>query len=138
MKTSFLSISYKNRINLQEEVAAIEAVLNDFGISLLVFVDKYQFKTGEEKEMMQTACTEIQAADFLIAEVSEKAIGVGIEVGFASALQKTVIYLRKEGTEYSTTIGGIANHQIVYANTQDLIVRLSAFFLKHGSHLMPN
>jgi 2'-deoxynucleoside 5'-phosphate N-hydrolase len=128
MKTCFLSISYKNRINLQEEVAVIETVLNDFGITLLVFVDKYHFKAGEEKEMMQTACAEIQTATILIAEVTEKAIGVGIEVGFAAAHQKPVIYLRQEAAEYSTTVGGISDYQIVYADTEDLIQKLRQIF----------
>lgn len=120
MKVCFLSMSFKNRQQLQPEVATIQQVLEIYGITLNIFVDKYHFKPEEEKAMMATACAEIKLADLLIAEVSEKAIGVGIEIGFAVALSKPVLYLRKEGSEYSTTVGGITSHHIIYSDLTDL------------------
>ena len=73
---------------------------------------------------MQQAFADIDSSDFLIAEVSEKAIGVGIEIGYAVAAKKPVIYLRNELTEHSTTAAGAANKVIIYQNTSDLEQKL--------------
>jgi nucleoside 2-deoxyribosyltransferase len=84
------------------------------------------FEVHEEKQMMQQAFREIDAADLLIAEVSEKGIGVGIEIGYAAAKGKPVIYLRNASSEHSTTAAGSASHVIIYKNTADLVEKLTA------------
>ena len=63
--------------------------------------------------------------DFLIAEVSEQAIGVGIEVGYAAAKGKPVIYVRRADAEFSTAVGGIATHSISYSTETELRTKLS-------------
>ncbi len=74
---------------------------------------------------MQAAFAEITSSDLLIAEVSEKAIGVGIEIGYAASLQKQIIYLRQAGSEHSTTASGSADHTIVYENRNQLAQKLA-------------
>lgn len=74
---------------------------------------------------MEVAFGEIDNADLLIAEKSEKAIGVGIEIGYAVALKKPVIYLRNALSEHSTTASGCANNTIIYQNTPDLSYQLT-------------
>jgi nucleoside 2-deoxyribosyltransferase len=125
MKTAYLSISFQNRQNVYPETEAIKQVLARFGINLFVFVDSYHFSAGQEKQMMQQAFTDIDSADLLVAEVSEKAIGVGIEIGYAIAKQKPVIYLRKAISGHSTTAAGSANHVIIYETPQDLAEKLT-------------
>lgn len=120
MKNCFLSLSFKNRENLNVEIATIIKVLKDFNFNTNVFVDKYYFGKGEEKKMMEMSCNDISASDLIIAEVSDKAISVGIEVGFAVALKKKVIYIRHLSSEYSSTIGGIVANHLVYNNKEDL------------------
>ena len=107
------------------EIESIKRVLSTFGISLFVFVDVYHFAPEQEKEMMQQAFADIDSADLLIAEVSEKAIGVGIEIGYAAARQKPVIYLRNSQAEHSTTAAGSAGYVVSYATTEDLIQQLT-------------
>ena len=70
--------------------------------------------------MMHRVFEDIDASDLLIAEVSHKAIGVGIEAGFAAAKGIPVIYLRQSGAEYSTTLGGLASHAVIYTSPGDL------------------
>jgi nucleoside 2-deoxyribosyltransferase len=126
MKQAYLSIGYQNRQQLQQEVDTIKQVLADFQTGIFVFVDEYRFEVHEEKQMMQQAFREIDAADLLIAEVSEKGIGVGIEIGYAAAKGKPVIYLRNASSEHSTTAAGSASHVIIYKNTADLVEKLTA------------
>ena len=62
-----------------------------------------------------------ELTDFLIAELTTKSIGVGIEIGYARAKGKPIIYLRKKNSEYSTTASGSSTYSIEYENENDLI-----------------
>jgi len=125
MKKAYLSISYSNRKYLQAEIETIRQTAAGFQIDLFVFVDARYFSPGQENEMMQQAFADIESADLLIAEVTEKAIGVGIEIGYAVALYKPVIYLRNAQAEHSTTAAGSAQHTIIYQNPEELGQKLA-------------
>lgn len=84
-------------------------------------MDKYNFKPNQEKEMMKVAFEEIDSSDFLIAELTTKSIGVGIEIGYAFAKKKPIFYLRKKDSEYSTTASGCSVSVFEYENEIDLV-----------------
>ena len=88
------------------EIEVLTHLLSELEINLFVFVDHYNFASNQEQEMMKTAFKEIDSCDFLIAELTTKSIGVGIEIGYAYATQKPIIYLKKDHAEYSTTASG--------------------------------
>jgi len=121
MKKAYFAISYSNRKQLDIEVESLQNLFNKNNIELLVFVDKYDFKANQEKEMMKVAFEEIDSSDFLIAELSTKSIGVGIEIGYAFAKEKPIFYLRKKDSEYSTTASGCSNYLIEYENELNLV-----------------
>ena len=121
MKKAYLAISYSNRKLFDAEIDKLNTLFQSHNIELLVFVDKYNFKPNQEKEMMQKAFEEINNSDMLIAELTTKSIGVGIEVGYAFANKKPIIYLRKTKSEYSTTTAGCSDYIIEYENEIDLI-----------------
>ncbi len=117
---AYIAVSYSKRKLVDKEIALIIETLNTFDISSFVFVDNYKFDISQEKQMMSQAMNDIENCDILIAETSEKGIGIGIEVGFAKAKGKIVIYLRHQNAEHSTTVSGISDFQIVYSNNKDL------------------
>ncbi len=121
MKKAYFAISYSNRNLFDKEVGSLKKLFKKNGVELLVFVDNYNFNANQEKEMMKTAFQEIDNSDFLIAEVTTKSIGVGIEIGYAFAKNKPVVYLFKKGSEYSKTAFGCSNSVIEYRNEYDLI-----------------
>jgi len=121
MKKAYFAISYSNRNQFDKEIEGVKTLLKKNNIELLVFVDKYNFKPNEEAEMMKTAFEEIDSSDFLIADLTTKSIGVGIEMGYAYAKEKPVVYLRKKGAEYSTTAAGCSNFIIKYENELNLV-----------------
>ena len=123
--TAYISISYSKRKLLDKELTAIIKTLNEFKINSFVFVDNYKFDPAQEREMMQQAMTDIDNCDILIAETSDKAIGIGIEVGYAKAKNKPVIYIRQKNAEHSTTVSGISDFQIIYGNINDLQIQLA-------------
>lgn len=117
---AYISVSYKNRKFKDEEITEIVDTLNKFNISSLVFVDHYKFDLTQERQMMEQAMAAINVCDLLIAETSDKGIGIGIEVGYAKAKGKPIIYLRQKDTEHSTTVSGISDFQIIYSDIADL------------------
>ena len=121
---AYIAVSYSKRKLVDKEIALIIETLNTFDISPFVFVDNYKFDILQEKQMMSQAMKDIENCDILIAETSEKGIGIGIEVGYAKAKGKIVIYLRQKNAEHSTTVSGISDFQIVYSNSEDLKIKL--------------
>jgi nucleoside 2-deoxyribosyltransferase len=121
---AYIAVSYSKRKLVDKEITLIIETLNTFDISSFVFVDNYKFDISQEKQMMSQAMNDIENCDILIAETSEKGIGIGIEVGYAKAKGKIVIYLRGQNAEHSTTVSGISDFQIVYSNTKDLQIKL--------------
>jgi len=117
----YFAISYANRKLFDKEIRALQNLFKINNIELLVFVDKYNFNEKQEKEMMKVAFEEIDSSDFLIAELTTKSIGVGIEIGYAFAKNKPIFYLRKKGSEYSTTASGCSTSIIEYENEFDLV-----------------
>lgn len=121
MKKAYFAISYANRKQFDKEVESLQNLFYKKNIELFVFVDKYNFKATQEKEMMKVAFEEIYNSDFLVAELTTKSIGVGIEIGYAFAKEKPIYYLRKKYSEYSTTAFGCSNYVIEYENEIELV-----------------
>ncbi len=122
---AYIAVSFSKRKLVDHEINAIVEVLNEWKISAFVFVDHYQFDKSQERQMMQQAMADLDNCDLLLAETSDKGIGIGIEVGYAKAKGKTIIYLRQKDAAHSTTVSGISDFQIVYLDTADLKKQLA-------------
>lgn len=126
---AYLSVSFSARKLLEQSLNSCKNELIKFGIEPFIFVDHYQFSIADEKTMMEQAMIDIQKSDILLAETSKKGIGIGIEVGYAKALGKDIIYLRHEDSEHSTTVSGISDYQIIYSSKIDLESQLSKILI---------
>ena len=122
---AYIAVSFSKRKLVDKEINSIVEVLNEWKISAFVFVDHYQFDKSQERQMMQQAMADLDNCDLLLAETSDKGIGIGIEVGYAKAKGKTIIYLRQKDTAHSTTVSGISDFQIVYNDSTDLKKQLA-------------
>jgi nucleoside 2-deoxyribosyltransferase len=131
---AYISVSFSNRKLIDGEIIAINETLDKFKITPFVFVDRYTFSPSQEKQMMDQAMADIDHCDILIAETSHKAIGVGVEAGYARAKGKPVIYLRRIDAEHSSTVSGISNFKIIYSDTADLQKQLSAILTQVFAH----
>lgn len=121
---AYISVSYSKRHLLNEELLVIAEALDLYGITPFVFVDNYQFNKDQERVMMEHAFAHIDKADIVIAETSDKAIGIGVEVGYAKAKGKTIVYVRHIDAPHSTTVGGTSDFQIIFKNTNDLALQM--------------
>ncbi len=121
----YIAHSYKHREEQAQLLDSIITALQQLDHEPFLFTRAYQnFGLNQEKIMMQTACKEMDGSDGLIAEVSSKEIGVGLEIGYFAALKKPIIYLRKTDTEYSSTVGGVATTSLQYESIDDAVNKI--------------
>jgi 2'-deoxynucleoside 5'-phosphate N-hydrolase len=122
---AYIAISYSKKDSSADIINAVKEVLANHSVIPFLFVEAFTFTANEEKKMMQQAMKEIDNCDLLIAETTHKAIGIGVEAGYAKAKGKPVIYLRNKDAAHSTTVSGISDYQIVYSDTADLQKQLA-------------
>ncbi len=127
---AYIAVSFVARNQFKDELDIVCQTLKHGNIEPFVFVHHYHFRPEEETAMMQHAMMEIDRCDILIAAASEKAIGIGIEAGYAKGKGKTVIYIRQKAAPHSTTLSGISDHQILYKDLPELTTRLDRIFRK--------
>ncbi len=125
-KNAFVSASFAHKDALAPVLDAIAAALAAVQIQAHIFVRAYHFGPDDQRAMMAKTQADLRAADLQIAVVTYKAIGVGIEIGYAAALDMPVIVVRSVDAEPSTTAEGIADAVIVYDTPADLHARLEA------------
>jgi len=133
MKTAYYGISKSNRVHFDKEINQLKKCLVKHSIELLVFVDKYNFKLGQEKEMMTIAFEEIDSSNFIIVELTKKAIGVGVEIGYAFAKQIPIIYIKRKDANHSTTVEGCSDYSIEYENEFHLSEEIEKLIIEDSS-----
>lgn len=74
-------------------------------------------------ELMTRSFTLIENSDWVLLEVSEKGMGLGIEAGFAFAKGIPVLAVSQQA-DFSTTLQGIAHQTLRYQNIEQIV----AFF----------
>ncbi|WP_119066767.1 hypothetical protein [Aggregatilinea lenta] len=120
MSRAFVSASYGHRVALAPALAAIRAALIAAGWTPCIFVEAYIFAPSDQRAMMEAMQAELRASNLLVAEVTHKAIGVGVEAGYAAALGLPIVAVRHADAEPSTTVGGLAARTVVYREPGDL------------------
>lgn len=115
---------------LKEAIDTIKKAVEAVGCTPFVFIEQYTFDITQEREMMQRALLDIDKSCCLLAETTDKGIGIGIEAGYAKAQGKLVVYLRKSEVSHSTTMSGMADYCVLYRDTKDLSEQLSSVMLQ--------
>ncbi len=128
MKNAFLSIKFHEDCNNRKLIEDICKELEKVGIRVRTIIRDYE-KWGKVKfepdKLMKITFEEIDKADMLLVEFSEKGVGLGIEAGYAYSKNKPIIVLAKEGSDISTTIKGISNEVIIYKNINEISKKIN-------------
>jgi 2'-deoxynucleoside 5'-phosphate N-hydrolase len=128
MRNAFLSIKFHEDCNNKKLIEEICKELEKAGIKVRTIIRDYE-KWGKVKfepnELMNITFKEIEKADMLLVEFSEKGVGLGIEAGYAFSKNKPIIVLAKEGSDISTTLKGISKKIILYKNTSEISKKIN-------------
>ena len=114
---AYLAIKFHPDFSNRERIEQLSDSLRAVGIETRVMVRDYE-KWGEQKfspeELMSITFKEINSADMLIVELSEKGVGLGIEAGYAFAKNIPIIVIARTGSDISETTRGITKSVIFY------------------------
>lgn len=111
MKIIFFAASFNKR----DEFKQIYLAITDAGFSVSSPIYDYQANTDiDYATLMNYDFQQIDACDIVLADVTYKEIGVGIEIGYAKAKSKSIVYIHRKGSELSTTVLGTTNMHIEY------------------------
>jgi 2'-deoxynucleoside 5'-phosphate N-hydrolase len=119
-KQAYIAVSFEHYQAMQPVLNGIKAALEWQGIRPFVFCEHYTFTAAQEQEMMRQAFAAIDACSLLIAETTHKAIGIGVEAGFARGKNIPAIYVRRRDAPHSTTVAGASQYQVIYDDAADL------------------
>jgi len=129
---AFISYSFTDKNKFRFFDRQLKKFLKQsFGIEAYSFVFDFK-KKANNKSLIKSALRKIDESDLLLAELSYKSIGIGLEVGYAKAKGKKIIYMHRIGTELSTTVDGICDSRIEYKDISDLLVQLKKVFHTSG------
>lgn len=120
---AFLSIKFWGDDRNRQDVEKIIGAIEDAGLEVFCFVrdaEKWGEQHFEPEEMMRLTFAKIEESDFLVANVADWPIGVGVEAGYAYAKGIPIICLCPEGSKAPDTVTSLAAHVIRYKNYTDL------------------
>jgi hypothetical protein len=120
---AYFGIKFYEDNRNRDEINSISVALHDDGIRTICIardVEKWGDVTLSSQELMRITFEEIDKSDFVILEMSEKGVGLGIEAGYAVARKKPLIVLIKQGLVLSNTMQGVADIVIPYGQPEEI------------------
>lgn len=118
----FLSIKYYEDNRNRRFIEEFSEVLQQKSIEVICVVRDLE-NWGEmalsPKELMSATFKLIRSCEYLVVDLNEKGIGLGIEVGYAAASQIPILAIAPANTIISTTLQGVACSCIEYIDCTD-------------------
>ena len=121
---AYIAIKYHPDHRNRAIIEKISAALEQNGVeSVCITRDlekwgRHHFSPGE---LMQKSFDCIENSDFLLIDLTEKGVGIGIEAGYAWAKQIPIITIANKGSDISTTLQGISQNLLWYEKDEELI-----------------
>lgn len=128
---AFLSIKFWGDDRNRQDVAGVIAAIEKAGLEVYCFrrdAEKWGEVKFEPKEMMDTTLEQIDKSDFLIADVGDWPIGVGVEAGYAYGKSIPIICICSVDKQLANTVASLTNHVVRYRGSNDLSKQLSLLF----------
>ena len=120
---AYLGIKYHADNRNQAVVEALSAALADCGVATSCVardLERWGAVRFEARDLMRRTFDLIEGCDFVVTELSEKGVGLGIEAGYAYARKVPVVTVAKRGSDISETLKGISSHVLLYEEVSDL------------------
>lgn len=124
---AYISVDTETRKTLGKEIIALGMAMSSANVEQFIFVDKYTFEPGLEADLMQKAMKEIDSSNFMVIEATNVNVTTCIELGYAKAKRKPIVYLQKAEAETNEMLFALSNFHILYSNPKDLFDQLTDF-----------
>ncbi|MAT42631.1 MAG: nucleoside 2-deoxyribosyltransferase [Anaerolineaceae bacterium] len=89
-------------------------------INIMQHVEKWGDFSFDPQELMRISFETIRKCQFVLIEFSEKGVGIGLEAGYAYALNIPVYVIHPPHVEVSNTLKGIATAIFPYESVKTL------------------
>lgn len=120
---AYIAIKYHADHGNRERIEEISAALEQQGFETVCItrdLEKWGEVHFEPSTLMQRTFSEIDASDVVVVDLTEKGVGVGIEVGYAFAKRIPVTTIARTGSDISETLRGISQEILLYNQYADL------------------
>ncbi|WP_353094334.1 hypothetical protein [Tissierella praeacuta] len=121
---AYIGIKYYDDYRNKEIIYNITLALEKAGYKTSCIVRDIQDNDGQNgyspNELMKLTFNEIDECDLVIIDLSEKGVGLGIEVGYAFARGIPVITIAKRGSNISETLEGISEKVFIYDDIEGI------------------
>lgn len=124
---AYISVDTETRKLLGKEIIALGMAMGSANVEHFIFVDKYPMEAGQGAEFMQKAMKEIDTSNFIIVEATKVNVTSCVELGYAKAKRKPIVYLQKAEAETNEVLFALSNFHILYSSPKDLFDQLSEF-----------
>jgi nucleoside 2-deoxyribosyltransferase len=122
-RTVYLAIKFHADHSNRELVDRISAVFEKHGLTTVCVardLEEWGRVSFDAHDLMQRALDAIHHSAAVVVEFTEKGVGLGIEAGYAVALDIPVFVLLRPEAEVSTTLDGISTEVFRYADNRSL------------------
>ena len=120
---AYLAIKYHPNHTNRSRIEGITRVLEDLGYKTVCVtrdLEAWGVVSFLPEDLMVRSLAEIATSDILVVDLTEKGVGVGIEVGYAHARNIPVFTVAQKGAHISATLRGISTAVFTYMEYDDL------------------
>lgn len=125
---AYLAIKFYDDCRNRKKIEEISSTLDKNGVETVCIAKDFE-KWGEKQfdvnELMRISFEQIDKSDFILVDLTEKGVGLGIEAGYAYAKKIPIVTIVQERSDISNTLKGISNETFCYKNVEDLNVIFS-------------
>ena len=126
---AYLAIKYHQDQRNRDQIEKITDLLASHNVETVCIardVEKWGDVKFTPQALMEISFAKIDTCDFVLIELSEKGVGLGIEAGYAYAQQIPIITLVRQGSAISMTLRGISSATYTYPSYEALDLWLAA------------
>jgi nucleoside 2-deoxyribosyltransferase len=120
---AYLATKYYEDFRNKSEIERISDILRLNGFDSFCVVrdhEKWGDVEYDAKELMRLTFQELAKCDFILIDLTEKGVGLGIEAGFAYAKGLPIVTMARSGSDISTTLRGISKRVFFYDSVEDI------------------
>lgn len=119
---AYLGIKYHADHKNRDQIDSLSLIIEECGYSVTCItrdIEAWGKVSFTPNELMEKTFQIIDESNFVIIDLSEKGVGLGIEAGYAYSKGIPIIAIAHK-TKISTTLLGISKYNYVYKDKEDL------------------